>query len=695
MLRRIVVFPSLLLTLGFGDLFAQPIQLTNAFPGLTFTRPLLVTHAGDGTNRIFVVQQDGLIKVFPNDTTVTSSTVFLNITNKLSSTFGEEGLLGLAFHPDYENNGYFYVNYTAPSPLRTVVARYSARPEDPNRADSLSELIILTVTQPYSNHNGGMILFGMDEYLYIGMGDGGSGGDPQNHGQNLQSLLGKMLRIDIDTTDGSQNYGIPPTNPFYGNPAAGREEIFAWGLRNPWRFSEDTTTGMMLVGDVGQGAWEEIDWMIVALNYGWRCYEGNTPYNTGGCGPITEYTFPIKVYPHANGDCSITGGYIYRGYRRPDLTGAYIYGDYCTGRIWLLRYENGQVTADSLLINAPFSVSSFGMDEDGELYICNYGGNIQRFVGQVLNDPPAAFNLISPPDDTTFIFDGVQPVVQFAWEESVDPDTDIVNYTVEIDTSAAFNSPAFWDTLVGTSTSALLELERESSRYYWRVRASDGITSVLSAEYRSLNITYVNHPPAAFDLIFPPYDTTLVFNDVDPTVEFSWEASVDPDFDLVTYVLQIDTVETFDSPALSDSISGSVTSHTVVFPREDGTYYWRVEASDGRDTVVSNESRRLSISFVTGVAEEREVPTESALEQNFPNPFNPVTKIKYTIPQSGFVRLLVFNLLGQVMAVVHEGDQSEGAYEIEFNSATLPSGIYFYRIESPGFVETKKMVVAK
>ncbi len=382
-------FHLLLLSIGLLALHQSnavgQVQLTNAFPALSFTQPIFLTHAGDGSNRIFVVQQDGLIKVFPNDSAVTSATTFLNIRNKLSSTGGEEGLLGLAFHPDYENNGYFYVNYTAPSPLRTVIARYSVMLGNPNKADSLSEFPILAVNQPFSNHNGGMVLFGVDGYLYVGMGDGGSADDPQDHGQTLQSLLGKVLRIDVDTTVGQQNYGIPEDNPFAGNPAAGQEEIYAWGFRNPWRFSEDAATGLLLLADVGQNIWEEVDDVRNGLNYGWRCYEGNVPHNTNGCGPIGNYTFPIKVYSHSGGNCSATGGYIYRGYRKPEFTGAYIYGDYCSGRIWLLRYENGQVLEDELLINSPFTISSFGVDQDGELYVCNYGGNIQRFVGPPLS----------------------------------------------------------------------------------------------------------------------------------------------------------------------------------------------------------------------------------------------------------------------------------------------------------------------
>jgi hypothetical protein len=696
MLRLFRLFlVSLVLPAG-GSLEAQPVQLVNAFPGLTFTRPLFLTHAGDGTDRVFVVQQDGIIKVFPNDSTVTSPTTFLNIRNKLSNTTGEEGLLGLAFHPDYENNGYFYVNYTAPGPLRTVVARYSVRPEDPNRADSLSELVIITVNQPFSNHNGGMILFGSDDYLYIGMGDGGSGGDPQGNGQNLQTLLGKILRIDIDTTVGARNYGIPPDNPFAGNPSAGREEIYAWGFRNPWRFSLDEPTNFVYVGDVGQNAWEEVDILMNGLNYGWRCYEGNAPYNTSGCGSITQYTFPIKVYSHAGGNCSVTGGYVYHGYRKPALEGAYIYGDYCSGQIWMLRYEGGQLTADSLLVDATFPVSSFGVDREGELYLCNYNGNIQRFAGPSRNNPPTAFNLISPPDDTTFTFAGITPSVTFTWEESVDPEQDPVTYTIEIDTISSFASGAFRDTAVGPATGATLPFERISQTWFWRVRASDGDLSVLSTGYRFFDIDYINAAPSSFDLVFPPDDTTMLFFS-DPTIDFSWEISTDPDSDAVSYILQIDTVSTFDSPALRDSLAGGATTHTVTFPQTPhATYYWRVKSTDGLDTVLSSTSRRVNVTFSPEeVAQEEDLPKESTLDQNFPNPFNPLTTIKYALPAGGHVRLTVFNLLGQMVSVLFEGAQPAGEHTVEFSSGTLPSGIYFYRIEAPGFVETKKMVIAK
>jgi glucose/arabinose dehydrogenase len=463
--------------------FSQPIQLVNAFPNLRFTKPLFVTHPNDGTDRIFVVQQDGLIRVFANDSAVSSNSTFLDISDKISSSSGEQGLLGLAFHPDYKENGYFFVDYTAPNPRRTVVARYSVMSGNSNKADSLSELKLLEIDQPFSNHNGGMLMFGKDGYLYIGMGDGGSGGDPYGNAQNLGVLLGKILRINVDSSSATTNYAIPPDNPFKGNTQGYREEIYAWGMRNPWRFSQDPVTDQIWVGDVGQDDWEEVDLLENGLNYGWRMMEGTHCYNPRtGCDQ-TGLTPPIKEYPHSSGDCSITGGYVYRGKIRPDFVGAYIYGDYCTGRIWMLRYQDGQVTTDSLLIQAPFEISSFGADQKNELYVCNYsGGTIHCFA---------------------------------------------------------------------------------------RSRVSEG-------------------------------------DDLDITI-----------------------------------------------------------------------------------------PTRYSLDQNYPNPFNPSTKIQYAIPAVQHVRLEVVDVVGREIATLVDGVEQPGYKSIEFAAASLPSGIYFYRLMAGSFDQTNKMVVVK
>jgi len=390
-MKKILLLIIIMIYSEFGFSQNPNVTLTDAFPNLSFNKALFLTHSGDGTNRIFVVQQDGKIIVFPNDSnaTLSQAKTFLNISNKISSSSGEEGLLGLAFHPNYISNGYFYINYTAGSPLRTVISRFKISIGDPNKADSLSEYKILEINQPYSNHNGGSLMFGFDGFLYIGMGDGGSSGDPSNNAQNLQVLLGKMLRININDTTASRRYVIPNTNPFYNNPTAGKEEIFTYGMRNPWKFSQDPLTGLIYCGDVGQNIWEEIDIIQNGKNYGWRVMEGFACYNpSSGC-DTTGKTLPIKVYDHTSGNCSVTGGYVYRGYRRPELRGAYIYGDYCSGKIWMLRYNNGVVTSDSLLLQKSIAISSFGVDQYNELYVIatSATGKIWRF-----NKSPDALN---------------------------------------------------------------------------------------------------------------------------------------------------------------------------------------------------------------------------------------------------------------------------------------------------------------
>jgi glucose/arabinose dehydrogenase len=373
-----VLSVSFLILLASHFTLSQIYTLQNAFPNLTFSNPVFLTSAGDSTDRVFVVQQSGIIKVFQNDGSTNIAKTFLDITDRVVSG-GEMGLLGLAFHPDYKNNGYFYVNYTTTTPyMRTVIARFQVT-SNPDSADKNSELQILTYKQPFSNHNCGWLGFRpSDGYLYIGVGDGGSGGDPNNYAQNIDSLLGKILRIDIDNPDSVRNYGIPPDNPFVDSTGAVRKEIFAWGMRNPWRDSFDPVTDWFWCADVGQGAWEEIDIIENGKNYGWRCYEGTHPYNTSGC-DYPEYIDPIWEYPHG-AECSITGGYVYRGPDVPQLQGKYIYGDYCSAKIWSLEYDGISPPTNTYLLNAPSSLLSFGVSQNNELFILCSNGKIYKFA---------------------------------------------------------------------------------------------------------------------------------------------------------------------------------------------------------------------------------------------------------------------------------------------------------------------------
>lgn len=341
-------------------------QAIEAFPKLSFNSPVDFTHANDGSNRLFVVEQRGVIQTFENNTNTETKSVFLDIVSRVSSG-GEMGLLGLAFHPNFKNNGFFFVNYTRNSPRRqTVIARFKANGQT---ADPSSEAILLTFDQPYTNHNGGQIAFGEDGFLYIATGDGGSSGDPQNYAQNRASLLGKMLRIDINSTT-KGNYGIPKDNPYTANTQGFSEEVYAYGLRNPWRFSFDSVTKDLWTGDVGQNKVEEIDVIIKGGNYGWKVKEGNSCYS-GDCSQANLIA-PVWEYQQGNDGRSVTGGVVYRGKKFADLVGKYFCGDYISGKIWALTYDGKIVTKNDVIANVG-AVSAFGQDANGELYMLNYG----------------------------------------------------------------------------------------------------------------------------------------------------------------------------------------------------------------------------------------------------------------------------------------------------------------------------------
>lgn len=353
-----------LLFSGIG--FTQTIDLEIFAPG--FSDPVEIVNAGD--SRLFVVEQGGRIKVLNPDKTV-NQTVFLDISGLI--TFGgEQGLLGLAFHPDYATNGYFYINYVN-TDGNTVIARYTRSAGNQNTADPATALIMLTVEQPFDNHNGGCLRFGPDSYLYIAMGDGGSGGDPGNRAQNKNVLLGKLLRLNVDA---AAPY-IPTTNPFVG--IDGADEIWAYGLRNPWKFSFNRMNNDLWIADVGQGVWEEINKMsstASGVNYGWKCYEGNAVFDTSQCSLVEMYTMPVAQYANQDSPrCSITGGYVYTGIDYPNMLNKYFFADFCTGEIGMLSSDN------TLTWKGDFEdgITTFGEDLNGELYLAT-GNTIYKII---------------------------------------------------------------------------------------------------------------------------------------------------------------------------------------------------------------------------------------------------------------------------------------------------------------------------
>jgi glucose/arabinose dehydrogenase len=355
--------------------------LAEVFGPVTFRKPVDLQTARDGSGRLFVVEQAGVIQSVGRSMEVATNQIFLDIRGRVSTKGNEMGLLGLAFSPRFAETGEFFVYYTVSGLFdrRGRVSRFNVDPAHPERADAESEEVVLEVDQPWSNHNGGQVAFGPDGHLYLGLGDGGAAGDPAGNAQNRATLLGAILRLDVS----ARPYAIPPDNPFAGNVEGWREEIYAYGLRNPWRLSFDPETGWLWTGDVGQNLWEEVDVVERGRNYGWDCREGYVPYMPRSdrsrlCADAGELAPPVWAYGRELG-ISVTGGYVYRGRALPDLVGHYVYGDYGSGRVWALFYDGARIQNTEIL-DTDLMISSFGVDEDGEIYVCDHhaGGEPTR-----------------------------------------------------------------------------------------------------------------------------------------------------------------------------------------------------------------------------------------------------------------------------------------------------------------------------
>lgn len=669
-MKTFAIFLILFQFIGFAQVTVQ-----QAYPNLTFSSPVDIQNCGD--NRLFVVERAGKIKVFQNISSVTSAITYLDITDRVSSG-GEMGLLGLAFHPNYFQNGYIYVNYTVSSPTRaTRISRFNVT-SNPDSADKNSELILMTFNQPYSNHNGGQLAFGPDAYLYIATGDGGSGGDPQNNSQNKSVLLGKILRIDVDTTAGGLQYGIPPDNPFANNTQGWSKEIFTYGMRNPWRFSFDYETGKIWCADVGQSAREEIDILVNGGNYGWRCYEGNLAYNTSGCGPSTDYIFPIFDYPRSEG-YSVTGGFVYRGPGVPELWGKYIYGDYGSKHIWSLVYDGVNPVVNTKIVNnSGIAISTFGIDWNNELYIADLNsGKIWKFTPTATIQAPTNLTL-------TFFFGGNG--IGLNW---VDNATNETGYKVERRiTGGIFQEIATLgvDAVSYADSSALPNIN-----YEYRVRAFNGSTF---SGYSNLASGY-----------FVPVElnsfTAMVHNN---SVQLNWQTASE----LNNHGFEI-----------LRSTQNDVWN-TIAFIKGKGTI---TEASDYSfdddisELLSDSKSKSLSIKYRLNQidldgkenlldfieVEINKLPGQFTLEQNYPNPFNPSTNISFGLMIDSYVTLKVFDILGREVATLVNEELSAGEYTVELNinnelrtkNYQLTTSIYFYRLTARNFTATKKLMFLK
>ena len=647
---------SFLISLIITSNVSAQITLENAFPNLSFNDPLDLQNSGDGTNRIFVVERAGRIKVFPNSSSVTSLKTYLDITDRVASG-GEMGLLGLAFHPDYENNGYFYVNYTVSSPRKTRISRFQVSAANPDSADKNSEVILLTFNQPYGNHNGGWVGFGPnDGYLYIGTGDGGSGNDPENNGQSIVTFLGKILRIDIDNQDPGLEYAIPADNPFVDSTGSVVKEIYAWGMRNPWRNSFDPVTGWLWSADVGQYNWEEIDIIENGKNYGWRCREGAHPNITSGCN-YPEYIDPIWEYSHSLG-CSVTGGYVYRGPTVPELTGKYIYADYCTKTVWSLEYDGISPPDNQTLLTAPGSVTSFGIDENNELYIVTFSPDrIYRFTptAQIVAptglDGMASITLGFPP----------QVVVDLWWNDNSDNED---GFIIERKT----NSGNFL---------AIDSVESNVTEYTdWNIID----TTTYTYRVKAFNATYTSGYSNGFTvttlLRTVEAPTDLVANAIGPNeIDLNW---TDNTFSEEGYKIERKT-GAGGTYSVIVSLGENSETYTDLSVTENTLYYYRVFAFI--DQIVSEYSNEDSAKTPnpTGI-EDSQIPTEYKLEQNYPNPFNPSTRIQFNLSETSNVNIIIYNSLGKTIEAVSSDVMPAGIYERTWIANGYASGIYYLKM---------------
>lgn len=786
-------------------------QLVNAFPNLSFEQSLFLTHAGDGSNRLFVVEKMGEIHVFENNPSASSSKVFLDLSARMSGV-GETGLLSLAFHPDYELNGKFYTSYVD-AQLESVISEWQVS-SDPDQADASSERILLHMTQPQRNHNGGHIAFGPDGYLYIAFGDGFSqsgadgttnNGDPLENGQNRENWFSCVLRINVDNQDPGLEYAIPPDNPFVGNDQGWKEEIFAYGFRNPWRFSFDRETGILWLGDVGHKTLDEIDIVESGKNYGWSLKEGSVCFidEDSDCDTTLweGLTDPILDLQYGTEAESVTGGYVYWGTIHESMRGLYIFGDYDLRTVSALEYKDSLATI-VMKITCPQNVTSFGEDEQGEIYVVGIQGSIYKFkdnddvegiipdklsesglfsdiVNKVYSPGLIPYGVNSPlwsdgADKTRFLALPDTTKIEFSEEEHWQFPEDAVivkNFLLEIEKGNPDSKKIIetrflvkrhaseeWDgysyewneeqtdafLLDDSKTKEIIVMDPDSGgetihNYYFPSR-NDCIschtpvagyvlgvkTSQVNGDFqygevtdnqlRSLNhirmfTQDIGEAYSSFPKLPDPADETMLLEnrarsylDANCSQCHQENGTGRADFDM-RFSLTLEQTHLLDTEAAFGNL-GTAEGHIIspASPENSVLYLRMVNTEEFRmppiaASVVDKLGTKLMYDWISSIpiygSDDGIGLKDFVLNNAYPNPFNPSTRINYQIPVQSFVTLKIFDLLGKEVEVLIHKEQPAGNYNVDWTPDNLSSGIYFYRLQAKDFIKTKKIVFVK
>ena len=659
-------------------------SLESAFPNLpAFSSPLEMQTPPDGTNRIFIVQQKGKIYFFQNTPTVNSRKLFADLSGIVTQDGGEMGLLGLAFHPNFKTNGYFYVNFTADvgGQLTSFISRFQVSVLNTDSVLISSRQDLLTVDQPYQNHNGGCLRFGNDGYLYASFGDGGSGGDPQGNGQKRTTFLGKILRLDVDHESGGNHYDIPQTNPYATGTQGFKKEIYAYGLRNTWRFSFDRTTSTLWAGDVGQNIYEEVDTIINGGNYGWNLMEGFHRYD-GIKGDTTQMLLPLAEYSHSLG-VSVTGGYVYRGSAIPSLAGKYIYGDYGSARIWALTTGVSPLINQEIIPSGAVSglaISSFGEDQDKNVYVVGLGnGRIYKIVST------------EPSDNLPPIF-----------ADSLDKNSNLQQYILVSDkgvTDEGLKSIS-WVPVQGTDTTKFTISVTNSIKPC----STDKDIHIVTLQ-RSDSLV-----KGCFDFTFEDcignksYHQVCIISIIDPSPDTLKPIIIITVSNVDSGLFHISVKENRPSDRGIDSVFVSNRINMIAFDRNSNcasTDSFEVAVADGSKNAsvclsIRDCSGNIADTCITYVPIQKSVsgvPQDIlSLEATRPNPFSRNTAITYSTTEFGNVKLSLYDMLGKEVEKIFDSPQPQGKYTFDFDGTKLSAGNYILRLESGGNVVSKKIV---